>query len=506
MKLFGGKHNKKHPGEHAAPRKSGGEGRARAGKERKGIAGWFRHLSGTKRGLILLGGSVLVLVGVVFGIYKALVRPPDIEKPRRREETVTTVDENGQTVRVTRPRLTYTDDDGNEVEVQFDAPGAHVDGFYNILLVGTDGDGTRTDTIMIARLDAEKHTVALMSVPRDSLVYGNYSVPKINSVYGGAGKGEKGIEALEDQLSSILGFEVDGYVMVELQAFVEIVDIIGGVHFNVPQRMYYNDPTQNLHIDLYAGEQLLDGQHAMQLVRFRSYAAADIQRTQVQQDFLKALANELLSLKTITKIQPLVETCIEYVDTDLTLGNMLYFAQELLSCDLSDMYSVTLPGRNVGYNGGSYWGLNASEVLEIVNEYFNPYDADIQLSSLHIRAGSGGGGSSGGSSGGGGTRPAVTPDPVEPAPEEPGEPSGTDVLDPGGTEPEDPSDPATDPGEEDPETPETPENPGESEEPPPPETTDPPEPVDPPPETPSEPSNGAGVLDPGTAESVPPAE
>lgn len=396
----------------------------------------WRGLTGMQRGLILLALSFLVLVGTVFAVGKMLIKPPDLTPepvifaPARKADSLdkTTVSSNPAAPEPIR----YEDDKGEEIEFQFERPGSVRDGFYNILLVGVDNDGTRTDTIIIARLDANNHTVAMMSIPRDTLINGNYSVPKINSVYGGNGKGEKGINALKQQLASILGIEVNGYAMVDLEAFVDLVDLVGGVNFYVPQRMYYTDPTQNLYIDLYEGEQLLDGKHAMQLVRFRSYAEADIKRTSVQQDFLRALAKKCVSFESITKIKPMVEIALEYVDTDLSLGNLLYFIQELLKCDFDEMETFTLPGQGVWINGGSYYSLFPSEVQKIVNENFNPYDSDIPLSSFHIR----GGGSSTASASSSKpaaaapAKPVVTEKPVEvtqtdtteePEPEEPEE-------------------------------------------------------------------------------------
>lgn len=496
MKLFGGKRNSHHTGGRTAPRQGADPAKSSGKPKRKAVtgagSGKKRRLTGLQRGLLLLLAALVVLAGVVVGVYKALVRPPDIQKPSSGSAS-------GGDRETDREPFVYQDDDGNEVQVQFDAPGSHVEGYYNILLLGTDDDGTRTDTIMIARLDTSDHSVALMSIPRDTLINGNYSVPKINSVYGGAGKGEKGVEALKKQLTSILGFEVDGYVLVDLRAFVEIVDIVGGVPFDVPQNMYYNDPTQDLYINLSAGQQVLDGEHAMQLVRYRKYAEADIQRTKVQQDFIRALAQKCLSFQTITKIKPIVETCIEYVQTDLTLGNMLYFAQELLKCDLDQMETFTLPGNGVWINGGSYYALYAKQVLEIVNENFNPYDADIPLSSLHIRSA---GSSSGNSSGSGTSKPpAVTvpqtpPEPAQPEePDEPDQPEEPDTPDGSGTAP-DPEDPD---GTDEPADPALPEDPAEPAEP-----SEEPEPV-----IPIEPSegdsNGADILDPGT-ESPPAAE
>lgn len=104
------------------------------------------------------------------------------------------------------------------------------------------------------------------------------------------------METLKKYVSGVLGFEVDGYVLVDLDAFIQIVDLVGGVYFDVPQSMYYNDPTQNLYINLAPGYQLLDGKQAMGLVRYRSYAQADIQRISVQQEFLQALAKQCLQI------------------------------------------------------------------------------------------------------------------------------------------------------------------------------------------------------------------
>ncbi len=387
MKLFGGK--RKEPREKKSKTSGGAAHRDGTGAARK-RRGWHR-LSGVQRGLILLALSVTVLVGTAIAVSKALIRPPELKPSVSAQAPAVSNGADGpassEAVQDQPRPIRYQSEDGNETEFQFERPGSPQEGFYNILLVGVDNDRTRTDTIIIARLDANEHTVAMMSIPRDTLINGGYAVPKLNSVYGANGKGEQGVAALRQQLESILGFEVNGYALVDLEAFVELVDLVGGVEFYVPQRMYYSDPTQDLYIDLNEGEQLLDGQHAMQLVRFRKYAEADIKRTQVQQDFLKALAKKCLSLGNLPKLQSMVEIAMEHVETDLTLGNLLYFIQELMDCDLDNMASFTLPGQGVWIGGGSYYALYANQVQQIVNENFNPYDADIPLSSFHIRGG-----------------------------------------------------------------------------------------------------------------------
>jgi LCP family protein required for cell wall assembly len=283
-------------------------------------------------------------------------------------------------------------DDQTGETIEMEIPVATQDGIFNILIVGTDDDGTRTDTILIANLNTHTKQVSLMSIPRDTYVSGNYAIAKINSIYGMNGQGERGIRALEEKIEETLGFFVDGYVIVDLEAFIKTVDLVGGVEFDVPQDMYYSDPTQDLYIDLKKGTQLLDGAHAIQLVRYRKgYATADIRRTEVQQEFLQALALKCMETASLSQLKQYAEIFYEYVNTDLTIGNMVYLGQMLMECDFSQMFSVTLPGEGVEINGGSYYQLYAKQVLEIVNAHFNPYEKPLTISDLHIPSASTGG-------------------------------------------------------------------------------------------------------------------
>ncbi len=356
MKLFG---NKRSPS------------RLKKGKKTAG------KLTGVQKGLLLLAAAVFILAATVFAVYKDFVKPMNIKNPG--------LGSVGTEQIFRPPTTTQTHLDENGREVKTEVPASHKEGFYNILVVGTDDDGFRTDTIMIARLDVTNHTVAIMSIPRDTMVESVMTVPKINGVYGYAGKGEKGINNLKSHLAKLLGFEVDGYAVVNLEAFVELVDLVGGVEFNVPMDMYYSDPTQDLYIDLKAGLQKLDGQQAMQLVRYRKgYATQDLQRTEVQQDFLRALAQQCLKVSNLKKIGNMANIFKEHVTTDLTVGNIAYFGQELLKCDFEDMYSYTLEGEAVYLDGVSYYAIYLHNTLEAVNGYFNPYDAEITENNVTI--------------------------------------------------------------------------------------------------------------------------
>ena len=338
------------------------------------------------RTALLIAAIVLLLSGSAFAAWKLLVKPverpvlsePEPEPPAEAETPEPSV------VPVTPQEEEPEKPPEEDEDVPTEQPKALRDGVYNILICGTDGDGTRTDTIIIAHLDANDHTVALLSIPRDTPVAtGNGGLMKINSVY--AGGGADGMQRLAARLNALLGFPVDGYVLVDLEAFKKTVDLVGGVDFDVPQDMNYEDASQNLYIHLQKGMQHLDGEQAMGLVRFRKgYASQDIQRTQVQQQFLKALAKQCLSVSSLTKVKEFADIFAEYVTTNLTTGNMVWFGKELLACDFDSMQSYTAEGEGAMINGASYYPLYAGRLLEIVNAAFNPYDAPIASGSLNV--------------------------------------------------------------------------------------------------------------------------
>lgn len=266
--------------------------------------------------------------------------------------------------------------------------GSRRDGVSTILLAGTDLGGMRTDTLMLLTLDRPGRSLSLVSIPRDTLVNGSYTIPKINSVYGANNGGEEGIEMLLTRVSQCIGFRPDGYVLIELDAFVSLVDTLGGVEFNVPLDMYYNDPGQDLLIDLAAGAQTLNGQQAMGVVRFRSgYADADLGRVQVQRDFLSALIRQAVSITGVAKSPQLLQILLENTQTDLSTANFLWMAQTVLLANKTNLQTTTLPGNARMLYGGSYYVLDPALVVQTVNTYCNPYEAPITTDNLNIRQG-----------------------------------------------------------------------------------------------------------------------
>lgn len=256
-------------------------------------------------------------------------------------------------------------------------------GNSTILLAGTDASGDRTDTIMLLNIDRKAGKLSLMSIPRDTKVNSTYTPHKINAAYGVNGSGEQGMDALMEYVSECIGFRPDGYMLIDLNVFVELVDLMGGVRFDVPCDMYYNDPTQDLYINLQAGEQKLNGEQAMGVVRFRSgYAMADLERVNVQRDFLSAALHQWVSVKNLWKLPKALSLLLDHTLTDLSTANLLWMAESVVRCGTGDMMMTTIPH---GLNGdGEYVLIDAQETLDLVNESFCPYEQGITMDDLYI--------------------------------------------------------------------------------------------------------------------------
>lgn len=273
-------------------------------------------------------------------------------------------------------------------QLLFPAPATadgHRDGCYTLLLAGTDGDGTRTDTMMLVYVDTDSGELALLSLPRDTLVDLNMSVPKLNGVYGVNGGGEEGMEALMDQATLLLGYRPDGYVLVDFDAVEQVVDILGGVEFDVPMDMTYSDPAQDLYIDLEAGLQTLTGQEALWVLRYRSgYAMADLDRVAVQRQLVQAVADQCLSLSTVTKLPQLFSVYQTNVQSDLSFGTLVRIGLAVMGCDTENVQADTLPGEAVWYQGGSYYQVDLEEAATLLNSTYNPLETAITTASLQV--------------------------------------------------------------------------------------------------------------------------
>ncbi len=341
-----------------------------------------RRLTGWKRGAVIALSCVVVLALAVSAWWMIFVKAPDVSEK-------------------TKPTVTDQDQDKDQEETLPDAEdepetaNGRKEDYFTFLLVGEDTSSGSTDTIMLASYDVANQTASLMSIPRDTMVNVSWDIKKINSVYSASEAKGGGIENLKKQVSYLTGVMPDFYVIVQWEAVGEIVEALGGVYFDVPFDMNYDDPYQDLHIHQEKGYRLLDGEDAMEVVRWRQNSDGtnygDTTRVEVQQAFLMALAEQCLKLGNWTKVSAFAKIFAENVETDLPLTNILWFAQQAMGLDTENLHVMTIPGDYNSYawsrtykNNQSYVFVYPDETVEMVNQYFNPYTEDITADDLQI--------------------------------------------------------------------------------------------------------------------------
>ena len=272
-------------------------------------------------------------------------------------------------------------------EIKEGVTNGRYNGMYTFLVVGRDKVGNNTDTIMVGRIDVVHKTINVVNIPRDTLVNINYNKKNINYIYPACyNNGKDGISALCDAVSDMLGFNVDNYIVVDLQAAAELVDCIGGVKFNVPVDMFYDDPAQDLHIAISAGEQTLSGEDAVKVFRYREgYANADIGRIEVQQSLLKAIAKQLLTLGNVPNIPEIIDIVENNTETDLTGDNIRFYIKEFLTMNMDNISFHTLPyvGAGMIFSWASLF-TDIDAWIDLVNECLNPYVEQITVDNVNM--------------------------------------------------------------------------------------------------------------------------
>ncbi len=264
------------------------------------------------------------------------------------------------------------------------------EGVYNLLLVGRDRASSATDVMALVSFDTINERATLLQLPRDTLVRMNGAAMKLNAVFAKEKAAvqkhnEKDADfsavlALGKWLETELCISIDYHALLYLDGFVELVDTIGGVRVDVPFAMHYDDPAQNLHIHLEAGEQLLDGHAAESFVRFRKssdgggYTMGDLGRLDMQKRFAAALLSRIRELSP-AEMLPLAKTALAHVKTDLGLSDTVYFARHAARVDPADAVLFTIPGNTVG----NYYVMNRAGMHNVLNEFFNVYDSEIPV-------------------------------------------------------------------------------------------------------------------------------
>lgn len=230
-----------------------------------------------------------------------------------------------------------------------------------------------TDMIMYVKYDVKNGKLFILSIPRDTYVENEYCYGnKINAIYRG-----KNIVPLVNEVQKLLGENIDYYVIFDTKLVNELVDEIGGVKVEVPFDMKYDDPTQDLHIDLKAGTQILNGKQAEGFVRFRhnndmsvAYAMGDLGRIETQQEFMKAFAKEMINPVNIFKIKSIVSLVLDETKTNITVDDIIRYVLDVAKLDISNIITKIASGTPKYINGISYFLLDEEKTQADIEAAF----------------------------------------------------------------------------------------------------------------------------------------
>lgn len=237
-----------------------------------------------------------------------------------------------------------------------------------LILMGVDerkDDVGRSDTLMFLNFFSDE--VSLLSIPRDTRVYiERQGYQKINAAY--AYGGEK---LTRQTVEDFLGVDIDRYIKIDTHAFPKIIDELGGIDIYVERDMNYEDPWDDnggLVIDLRQGYQHLDGNEAVQFVRYRD-SEGDAGRVRRQQAFMKALAQKVTDPATVLKLPKILSVAFDAVETDLSMGEMLELAGTLKSAESEgNIQTGVVPGYMEYIDNVSYLVPDAERLGEVVME------------------------------------------------------------------------------------------------------------------------------------------
>lgn len=252
-------------------------------------------------------------------------------------------------------------------EIPAPEPGERI----HVLILGVDAeqpmDGSarvpsRSDTIFLATLDPVTSEANVVFIPRDTwaVIPGRPEPEKIGHAFA-----HGGAKLAIDSVSLLLNIPVHYYIRVDFPGFAQIIDTIGGVPMDVESDMYYVDPTQDLVIDIPAGNHHMDGETALHYVRFRN--GSDIERIDRQKNFLRVVLGELFRVDNVLQLPELARQVSDYVDTNMSPTRMVSFVRSAMSLSGDDVPMAMVPGDASYHQRISYWFPRADETRIMVD-------------------------------------------------------------------------------------------------------------------------------------------
>ncbi|BCL34736.1 hypothetical protein NSMS1_11830 [Nostoc sp. MS1] len=226
-----------------------------------------------------------------------------------------------------------------------------------------------SDVMLLVKFDPETKKVTMLSIPRDTRTeIEGHGVKKIN-----AANVEGGPALTATTVSNLLGgVGIDRYIRINVLGVAKLIDALGGVTVYVPKDMKYRDDSQHLYINLKAGKQHLNGDQALQLLRYRHDELGDIGRIQRQQMVIRALIDQTLNPATVAQLPKILNVVKDNIDTNLTVEELLALVGFGVRTNRANMQMLMLPGRfsEQGEFNASYWIPNRDGIGKLMSQHF----------------------------------------------------------------------------------------------------------------------------------------
>lgn len=241
----------------------------------------------------------------------------------------------------------------------------------NTLVIGLEE--IRTDTILFVSFDRDTKKTDLISIPRDTYYkrdrYKDVTMYKINAIYQ-----SEGVAGLKKAIKEILNVPIHRYVIVDYNAVVKSVDMLGGIGIDIPYKMSYHDEydVNPLSIEFEPGYKLLNGKEALEFLRFRqnddgSHRIYDIGRMKNQQMFLKSMLKKALSFK----LPSILKQIYPFIETDYSVTEIVSLASDLVGFSTDKLDMCTMPNKPCSVKGISFVKKDEEEILKIIYKMYN---------------------------------------------------------------------------------------------------------------------------------------
>ncbi len=229
-----------------------------------------------------------------------------------------------------------------------------LDDEINILIAGidnNDSDADMTDSLILLQIDQTNEEIDLLSIPRDTKIdFYDLDLAKINSGYA-----EGGIQLTTELVEELLEINIDHTAIVNYSVFIELVDAVGGVDIEIENDLFYQDKSDGLLIDFKTGKQELNGEEALEFVRYRDQITGDIGRISRQHKFLTSFKESLFKPANLFELPNVLVSLFSNIDTDLNPLEVAKISYRMRNLTDYQIEMDLLAGRHELIDGISYW-------------------------------------------------------------------------------------------------------------------------------------------------------